>query len=398
MKAWQLTLLAAATASSGAYAVQPDGMSLGSGVTFYPGVEVSMKNNDNVYRQPSGNTDSSVITRIRPNAGLMVDLGATQLNGFVQAESGSYDIDNNDNYLDMLVQGGADVELSSRHAVGANLSMKMGHDPRGSGATQGTAATSVVKPNEFDELTIDGDYTYGADTAFANVTAYAGSYSKEYSNNDTVTATLNHSKVKYGVKTGLRISSATQVVFELRQTQISYDDSAASSKDGSETRLLAGMSWDITGRTSGEFLVGNSSRQFDENTNDSDSRFAWEGNLSWSPRTYSTLTLTTGQRANETTVSGAAGGSHVANQNTSLNWDHEFSVQWSLLARMSLDKDEYVGLNRTDRTTGMGVTGVFSPNRNVDVKVNLDKNKKSSDLATVEYNQTIMGVAVELAF
>jgi polysaccharide biosynthesis protein VpsM len=393
MKAWKLSLIAAATASSGAYAVQPEGMALGSGVTFYPGVELSIKDDSNVYLQQSGSEESSVITRLRPNAGITADLGATTLNGYIQMESGSYDVSSDDNYLDTLLMGSAEIEMTSRQALAFDAKLNMAHDPRGTGSTAG-AATSVVKPNEYDETALNGAYTYGADSAFANVTAYLGTYSKSYSNNASATDNLNYSTVKVGSKLGLKVSSATRVVFEIRNTTISYDESAASYKDGSEMKLLVGGSWDITGKTTGEFLVGNSNRKFDESTFGSDSRFSWEGNLSWSPRTYSTITVTTGQSANETT----AGGGYVANQTSTVVWDHEFSPMWSLQAALGLSKDDYVGVDRSDKNTSMGVTGIYSPNKNVDIKANLDKAKRSSSSDALDYDQRVIGVAVELAF
>ena len=394
MKAWQLSLIAAATASSGAYAVNPDGIAMGSGVTFYPGVELSIKDDSNVYLQPSNNEDSSVITRLRPNASVVADLGTTSLTGYAQVESGSYDLDSDDNYLDTLLQGSADVELSSRQSLGFDAKLNMAHDPRGTGSTQGAAAGSVTDPNEYDETALNASYTYGADSAFANVTAYAGTYGKEYSNNEASTSALNHDKVKIGAKLGLKVSSATRALFEVRNTTISYDDSAAAAKEGSEMKLLVGAAYDVTGKTTAELLVGNSKREFDESTNDSDSRFSWEGSLKYSPTGYSTVNLTTGQSANETT----AGGSYVANQTTSVTWDHQFSSYWGLQARAGLSKDDYVGVDRSDKNTSMGLTGIYSPTKNVDVKASLDKAKRSSSADALDYDQRVAGVAVELAF
>ncbi|MCY0966959.1 outer membrane beta-barrel protein [Parathalassolituus penaei] len=374
--------------------MSPDGIAMGSGVTFYPSVELSIKDDSNVYLQSSGNEDSSVVTRLRPNASVVADLGATNLTGYAQVESGSYDLDSDDNYLDTLLMGSAAVELSSRQSLNFDAKLNMAHDPRGTGSTQGAAASSVTKPNEYDETDLNAAYTYGADSAFANVTGYVGSYGKEYSNNAASTDVLNHDKIKFGAKLGLKVSSATRVLFEARNTTISYSDSAAAAKEGSELKLLVGASYDVTGKTTAELLVGNSKREFDESTNSSDSRFSWEGKLTWNPVTYSTVSVTTAQSANETT----AGGSYTANQTTTVNWNHQFSNYWSMNATAGLSKDDYVGIDRSDKNTNLGLTGIYSPTKNVDVKASLDKAKRSSTSDALDYDQHVIGVAVELAF
>lgn len=394
MKAWQLSLIAAATASSGAYAVSPEGIAMGSGVTFYPGVELSIKDDSNVYLQPSGNEDSSVVTRLRPYASVMSDLGATKLNGFAQVESGSYDLDSDDNYLDSLLMGAADIELSSRQSLAFDAKLNMAHDPRGTGSTQGAAASSVTEPNEYDETALNGAYTYGADSAFANVTGYVGTYGKEYSNNEATTDALNHDKLKFGAKVGLKVSSATRVLLEARNTNISYSDSAAADKEGSELKLLIGASYDVTGKTTAELLVGNSKREFDEATTSSDSRFSWEGKLTWNPATYSTVMVSTAQSANETT----AGAGYIANQTSTVNWDHKFSTYWGMQANAALIKDDYVGVDRSDKSTSLGLAAIYSPVKNVDVKASLDKSKRDSSVNGLDYDQNVMGVGVNLAF
>jgi hypothetical protein len=57
-----------------------------------------------------------------------------------------------------------------------------------------------------------------------------------------------------------------------------------------------------------------------------------------------------------------------------------------------------VGVDRSDKNTSMGVTGIYSPNKNVDIKANLDKAKRSSSSDALDYDQRVIGVAVELAF
>ncbi|WP_221800655.1 outer membrane beta-barrel protein [Oceanobacter mangrovi] len=393
IKAWQLPLVAlAATASAAANAVEPEGIMLGSGVTLLPGVEVSISDNNNIYLE-DGDENSAVITRVRPNAALNADLGATQLQAYYELESGSYDSDSDNNYLDQLLTLGADIEATSRMAFGADLTMNKGHDDRGTGSLQ-TDTTNSIDPSEYTELTLGGDFTYGADSAFANVTAYASTYSKEYDNNKTITEELNYDKTTLGAELGLKVSSATRVLFELRNSEISYSKSAGEYKDGSLLTFLVGASWDITGKTTGEFKVGTAKRSFDTSGMKEKSSFSWEGNVSWSPKSYSTVTLTTSQSSNESTGIG----SFIDNNYSAVNWDHEFSTKWALNANASMNNDDYVDGDRTDKTVAFGIKGIYSPNKMVDVTGGLEKSKRDSDAAGADYDKQVLSLGVNLAF
>ncbi len=396
MKAWQLPLFAMASVSTAAYAVQPDGIMLGSGVTLLPGVEVSISDNSNIYLQENDETSSS-ITAIRPNVALKADMGVTQLNAYYELTSASYDADSDDNYLDQLLTLGGDVEMTSRQAIGLDFSLKKGHDPRGSGSLEGQ---TTVDPSEYTDTTFGGDYTYGADSAFANVTVYGSLYNKEYSNNPTATDDLNYDKTTVGAELGLKVSSATRVLFEVRSAGLAYDtDQAKDDKDGSIMTLLAGASWDIAGKTTGDFKIGTTSRDFDHADVDSDSRFAWEIGVTWTPRTYSILNITTSESANETT----GPGNYNANQYTAVTWDHTFSPLWALKANLSLNKDNFVvldniGSDRQDKTTTMGVTGIYSPNKILDVKAGLEKASRTSNSTGLDYEKQVLSVGIDLAF
>ncbi len=393
MKAWQLPIMAVATISAPVYAIQPQGIQLGSGVVMLPGVEVSISNDSNIYLSESSET-SSRITRIRPNVGLIADLGATQLNAYFQLENGAYSESSDDNYLDQLFVLGADVEMTGRQALGVDLSVNASHDPRGAGSTQ-NADIDNVEIDEFKELTLGADYTYGANKAFANITAYLESYGKTYSTNEELTDSLEHDKLKVGALLALRVSDATRALVEIRNTGISYSDDAAKDKEGSELKLLAGASWDIAGKTTGEVKLGLADRKFDNSANDSDSRFSWEAGVTWTPRSYSVVNFVTSQESAET----AGGGSHVAKSIISLQWDHRFSTKFGLEANIATIGEEYINSadDRDDSTLLYGVKGVFSPNSMFDIKLGLNKSNRSSSDNTFDYDTQVITLGLVLA-
>lgn len=399
MKAWKLPLCAAiAAVSSSAYAVEPNGIDLGSGVTFLPGFELTVSDDSNIYKLPDATKVDSTVTRLKPSFGIQADLGATQLTAGYAAEKGMYTYDNDDNYVDHRLSASSKSELTSRSEVDFNLNYNIVHDDRGSGTVEGNAAIAT-EPDTYDETVVGAAYIYGSDSAMLNVKPYAEYYSKHYTNNKNLgTADRNHSKVKLGTLLTVNVSSATKALVEVRSTNISYeeDSATAAAREGNLMNLLAGASWDITGKTTGEVKLGALKRSFDDSAVEDDTRFAWEAQLTWNPRSYSTVTFLTQQTANET----SGPGTYIASQYSLVSWDHEFSPFMSVVLDASLSNDEYVDdtAGREDEVVSYGVTGVFSPSKILDIKASLKDESRNSNIADLDYDRQIimLGFAVAI--
>jgi len=399
MKAWKLPLCAAiAAVSSSAYAVEPNGIDLGSGVTFLPGFELTVSDDSNIYKLPDATKVDSTVTRLKPSFGIQADLGATQLTAGYAAEKGMYTYDNDDNYVDHRLSASSKSELTSRSEVDFNLNYNIVHDDRGSGTVEGNAAIAT-EPDTYDETVVGAAYIYGSDSAMLNVKPYAEYYSKHYTNNKNLgTADRNHSKVKLGTLLTVNVSSATKALVEVRSTNISYeeDSATAAAREGNLMNLLAGASWDITGKTTGEVKLGALKRSFDDSAIEDDTRFAWEAQLTWNPRSYSTVTFLTQQTANET----SGPGTYIASQYSLVSWDHEFSPFMSVVLDASLSNDEYVDdtAGREDEVVSYGVTGVFSPSKILDIKASLKDESRNSNIADLDYDRQIimLGFAVAI--
>ncbi|WP_430462257.1 outer membrane beta-barrel protein [Thalassolituus sp. LLYu03] len=397
MKAWKLSLLAAATMSSAAYATEPMGIEMGSGVKLLPSVELSISDSDNIYNQDSSEAVSSSITRLKPALAVNVDLGSTAVDGLVKGDFGQFSKDDHDDYSDMLYQAGVRSSLNSRNAVTASAKLNQGHDDRGSGTLEGSEATNTARPDQYDETVYDLSYIYGAKSSMLNANVALQQMDKEYQNNRDVTSDRDHSKTKLSARLDVTVSSATKAVVEIRNTEVSYDNSSSIAADGSILNTLVGASWDITGKTTGEVKLGMSDRKFDDSAKDADNRFSWEANVTFSPKSYSVITLTTSQLVNET--SSATLGTYIASEYSAVNWTHTFSPFVALKVDASLSSDEYVDASngRKDDVTGFGISGVFSPSKNIDVTLGYNKSKRDSNISGLDYDKNVIALTLSAA-
>jgi len=400
MKAWKLAPLAAALTSATAFAVEPVGMGLGNGLTLLPSVDVNVENNDNVYLQADGNEVESTITRIAPALSLIGDMGAIQWNANYRAEQGTYSKDEDDDYLDQNINVAAGFEVNARNQIDVNAAFNSAHDARGAGALEGAAALNVLaEPDQYEETTAGVQYTFGADSAFANIVASADTYQKRYDDNKQQDgSTIDNSDRDYDKVTALvgaqlNLSPATKAVFEISQASISYDASDDDPREGDNLKILAGMSWDITGKTTGEVKLGSATRDFKNSDEDSTTRLSWSANLTWEPMTYSSVALYSAQSNNET----ATVGSYIANTYTQVSWDHSFSTFVSAGIEASRSADTYVGASREDETVSYGLNVTYSPKAWMDVKASFNQADRDSTNNDLDYAGQVVNLGITLA-
>ena len=385
---WGLLVLSPAV-----LAVDPQGSAMGNGVTLYPSVDTSVSHSDNQYLQPDDTKESGTVFRVHPMLDLVVDQGDTQISAGVDAEKGLYQKDNNDNYTDFGVYAGVSHVLTSHHQLSAGASYDKGHDARGEGTAKGADALLVL-PDEYKESNLNLGYGFGSDGAFSNISLSTSVYKKDYTNNEDITDDREFSRVNYGALFAFDVSSATDLLLDVRLSSLDYtnDSEAALSREADILTVLAGASWDITGKTTGSAKVGVTKRDFNQDDVDDDTSVSWEADIAWDPAEHSTLTLFTAMLSNETTGSGNA----IDSSYSLASYQHEFSVFYQLKADISYAKDDYVNDPRSDKTVYYGVTGIYSPLRTVDVTASVTQSSKTSynSGADLDYDETLFSVGV----
>lgn len=397
MKAWMLSPIALAVVSVNSYALDSVGIGMGSGFTLSPSIEANVENNDNIYSQ-SEDEASSTISRLIPAVALEGDFGKFKFNSSYQAEQGIYSKDSNDDYLDQSIKANGQYELTARHQFEMGASFDSAHDNRGSGTAEGADALLIEDPDQYDETTAELNYVFGSASAVVNIDLFADNYQKRYSNNEEFgTEDRDHDKLTYGTRLVAKASPATQLVFEAKQSVITYAENTdtAKAREGGLQSLLMGMRWDITGKTSGEVKIGRAVRSFDEDGIDSNSRFKWEANIEWKPLTYSSVNITSSQSNNET--NGA--GTYIAGTYTAVSWDHEFTSLFSAGINGSKSDDVYVddAAGRKDETVSYGLNATYSAMPWMDVTAKYKQSNKNSNIEDLDNDNQIVSLGVTLA-
>jgi hypothetical protein len=280
--------------------------------------------------------------------------------------------------------------LSARHQIDVDASYIDGHDARGSVA--GAEEDNSADPDEYNQTEAGLTYLFGSDTAMANVDVYVDTFRKRYDNNEALTSIREYDENTFGALLSLKASSATQVLFEARQSQLTYQDDSVDN-DGSVQHLLTGMRWNMTGATTGEVKVGRVVRNFDASNKSSGVHLNWSANLTWQPLTYSTIFASSAQNTSESNGTG----NYISSSTSNVSWDHEFSNFITAGVSANYGKDEYVKNPRNDTNSGFGFNATYSPLIWLDVDLSASQSLRESNIDGLDKETNLIRLGVTLA-
>ena len=322
-------------------------------VTVYPSVRLEVQHNDNVFSTPNNKTSDRILV-LTPALRLEARRGGDSLSLRMSSTIGQYQINTADNYANTNLNGLADLDLGTR--LHANLSADYvdGVDPRGS--TNNPLSTT---PDRYRQLQGRGIFSYGARGAKGRIDFELGQMRRNYYNNRATTAANDRTADDLGATFYWRVGPKTSLLFQGKNSRVDYT-LPASTLGSSENALLAGATWEASAKTMGTFKIGMVKKDFDDAARGSSRAISWNGELRWSPRTYSNVYLSLNRAPAETT---GGVGNFIDRTSTAARWTHDWSSRLTTEASASYLTDAYQGAARTDNTQNYGVKASYKMRR-----------------------------------
>ncbi len=371
-----MAISAAFTAS--VWAVEPQSVDLADGVTFTPTLQVSESYDDNI-RAVEDNAESSWVNGITPTFVLEAQGRQGTYALTYSADNQSYASSHNDDHTDHHLDADADFEFNSRN----QLKLNAGYDKVENLATD----TQSTEPDKFTTSNVGGVYTYGAETARAQIDLGANYQELRYQNTDRLNADKERDTTALSTTGYYRISPMTRVLLEARHTD--YDYLTNTDLNSNNVGLLGGVTWDATAKTTGTIKIGAEKKRFDNSRYDDVNGSMWEAGVSWSPRTYSTFNLKTRRGFDE----GYDGAEVIKSQSTTISWDHEWLDRLSSEVSYNYTDKQYQGIDRDDKidTFGLGLT--YEMRRWLDVGIGYKYAEDDSSAVGESYERNIYAVS-----
>ena len=329
-----------------------------------PWVNLTSGSDDNVSLAPSVKTRSNY-TMFNPS--LAVELkGGTQ--SYTALYSGSfvrYASSSLDNYNDNSLAFDAENSWATRFNTLLHLDYSKGHDGRNS---------LVVGRNVelWHNSGLRAMARYGAKGAQGQIEVEAGLNKKRYETNQATMSFFDVDTQNLAASYFHRVGAGTQALVQVRDLRLSYLLSPLSSSV--ERRYLVGAQWEATAKTTGSFKIGKLTKSFNAGTVPSHSAVTWEGEVRWTPLTYSSLDFIVNKATNES--SGI--GNFMTTRQESLAWNHDWSSRVRTTLTLGSGKDSYQGVAQEDSRSNYGVKASYGIQRWLRVGAEIQQQKRDS--------------------
>jgi len=263
--------------------------------------------------------------------------------------------DFDDHSLGLNVQ----ARIDRRRLLVFDAVYRLGHQPFGFGLTEGRTDL-VDEPAEYGEYVVGGRFRYGVPDARGNLEAGLRFFGRRYTNLEQFSDGRDYQRiVPYGLFS-YRLSGDTRALLELRYATHS-EESGLNDRDS--VSLFGGLAFAATGRLRGEFRVGATSTDYQDENRDDLTIAAAEAGLRYAIREYVTLGLDAERSLDDTGTrrdDGTAVRQTIADTLT-LSWDQEWSSR--------ISHDAYVRRIARDRECPSASSSSLSAGLEVDYAV-----------------------------
>lgn len=327
------------------------GYNLGPGLRLETSLQGSLHYTDNIYWTSSSEQDAMGFI-INPDMVLSYTQATGKYKLRYEGEFAEYDTTSRDDYFDHLLGLSARVQPTTKHGFGIEVEYEDGHDAFGTARTSGLLVIDDRELDQWNSLDAALSYYYGSTNRRLNWRASLLLRDVEYDTNrvdplDPMTGTrfFDRSEDGFSLKGEYKLRPRTKAVLYYIHRDIDYDLDSSPSYDGEYDRIAVGIGWVASSKTTGEFVVGQVSRDFDDSSRSDESGFDWQGMLRWSPRSYSTIKVATGQQVRE---------HYLLGENLTLvnffniGWRHDWKATVHTELGLELQNQDFKGTARED--------------------------------------------------
>ncbi len=359
------------------------GIDVGDGARLSPSFTLKPFHNDNLTSAASGEIESFG-TVAESNLVYEKESNTKRMFADYLISAAAHESSSADDYVDQRFGLGFELFPSSRYYLGIQGEFFDTHDPRGSGAAEGTGAVQA-NPDEWHHVKLESNFAYGADTAKGRAELDVGYIAKDYDNNRATTAVRDREDTYGSARFYYRVMPKTSLVLEGRVLEVNYDTQAATttSIDSTTSRILAGVTWESTYKTTGTAQVGYIQKNFDTPARADGDDITWELGIEWRPRSYSTVSLSTARDFQETNGTG----NFTKNDSVTASWVHDWLPRLSTLVIFTYAENSFdqAITPRSDDLMTAGVSVNYDIRRWLALGAGYTYDERDSTVSTFDY-------------
>jgi len=374
-----------AHALSGNYLVNPlddDGRVVPG---FYPNIELDAGYDDNV-RRTERNTDSSTFGKVKPELQWVGSVGKHLVRFGYQGDYAKFFDASSEDYDDHFVGGDLTLDLTPKFKVHGGVAYRQGHEDR---STQ--SGGKWRDPNTWDQWSAKVEALYGRRIATMQIGGSYAHHDRDYTNNNQSfrdnTADILTLIAYYN------IGPKTRLLIEPSVTDYDYPNSDT---DNTYRKLLAGVTWDATAKTTGEVKVGYYNKDFDNSGFEDADGLAIDAILRWRPKSYSEWELRVSQGAYDSEIIGSPSASYESTL-VAIDWEHDLTSLTQLQAGASYEVEDF-DTGREDDYTNAYLGLSYALTRTLTVGARYEYNQRDSSAPFNDYDANVFTLGVKTTF
>ncbi|MCA3243714.1 MAG: outer membrane beta-barrel protein [Alphaproteobacteria bacterium] len=366
----------------------PLGVRAGSFLVI-PKVDVEGTYDDNLYATKNNEVDDTYVT-VRPEVAVKSNWSRHALNAVANVEVKRYldkDSEDVENYK-VALDGRADVLRDT--FVGGGIGYERKHEDRG----DPNSVASAVEPTEYDVMTARAGAFRGLGKA--NLRFDSEYRNLEYKNGRTASNAVvlnsrrDRTEYEQALRVGYKFTPSTEAFVKGTIDTRAYDfkgNAGSRNRSNHGQTYVAGLNFDLTGKTKGEVFVGTTERNYvDPGFKDIDEA-TWGGNVTYNFSDLTTLKAGITRGIEETTQGASSG--FVATDYV-VGVEHALRRNVLLNGKVGYSQNEYQGFaagQRDDEIMMAGAGVDYWINRNFKAGVGYEYRNRESNLNTGDYSR-----------
>lgn len=344
--------------------------------------------NDNVLGQPS-NTVDDVILRIRPEVVANSTWSVHALSVGASVDHREYSSEDSETTTDYNLFASGRLDATRNFQLMGNVSggqfTESRYEPSSLGAPE---------PAKNKNVGADIGASYRSDRLLLQGTVGTrdNNYQNFYSQRD-MTETFVSGRVSYA------ISPDVAVFADVRQTDLEYDNSGIN-RDGSQTNVRAGVSFELSAPFRGEVSVGQVTDERDAPGVDDAESFSLDASVQWFPTQLTTVTF---RGFNGITDPGIPQALSANTQRYSVRADHELLRNVLLFGEFGFGNYEFNAapgfplFNREDKFTDIALGAAYKLNKKAHLEVGYRMHAaETSGSFDYDIDQNVFSVGIRL--
>jgi len=344
------------------------------GFTVYPRVTVDLEHNDNIYAVATGKIDDNV-WRVKPEVAIRSDWSRNALGFFAGGNVIRYNDQSKENAEEYTVSANGRLDIERGSNVSGSAQYQRLIEPR-TAITAGTPAGATPKPVEYDLITSGVSLV----KEFNRLRVTGRVDDKDFNYKDQGVASFNQNtrdrnELSYGAKAEYAVSPDTAIYATATGNKKDYDLASATDRSSDGYVVGVGANFDVSELVRGDVQVGYMKQSYDKAIYKDIKGFSAKGGLEWFPTQLTTLGINGSRSIEESVAPGSAG---FISNNLGASIDHELLRNVLLSASYTHGKDDYRGVDRSDKRDNFSTTATYLLNRRVGLFLTYNYLKQNS--------------------